>query len=358
MGSLLVRSRILTGVVIAAFALASAVLLISTSKAAQLSGDFALELSPSPIVATIKPGAETNIPLKIHNIGIHAENLKIELKEFSIDQKTGVIDVSQQPPAEVDKWVTFDQPTFTAQVGQWVTDNIKISLPKESGFSYSFAVVVSRASENQTSSGRQLQGSVADFTLVNVDKPGASSKIDVTNFSTDQQIYEFLPTKINVAFKNVGNTITQPQGNIFILRNASDTKPLATMPVNQNQGYVLPGVQRSFIASWSDGFPVFKTTTTADGSSSTGLSFNWDNLSNFRIGKYTAKLVAYYNDGQRDVPIERDVTFWVIPYKTIAAIVIILIILLLVRRRFVERKTNKAVKKALATRDKQPKKSS
>jgi hypothetical protein len=210
--------------------------------------------------------------------------------------------------ADINDWVSFKQPIFTVGSGQTFVQKVRIAVPKEAGFSYSFALLISRKSEDvQTQGNRVLRGSVAVFTLLNIDRPGAKRELDMASFSTTKGIYEYLPADLTIKLKNTGNTIVQPYGNIFIQRGSDDTEPLATLPVNDTKGYILPGSERSLTASWAKGFPLRDK--------SGGTRWNWSDISDFRIGKYTAKLVAVYNDGTRDVPVQGEVTFWVLPWK-------------------------------------------
>lgn len=352
------RRRVIPSIAIV-FSLLGTFLSVPIVAAQQTPNDFAIEITPSPVVETIKPGVSTSFDLQVHNKGSGKETLKIAARKFTIDDKTGIVRLDDTTPAEAAQWTKFSASQFSIDPGQWYTQHVTIALPKDTGFSYSYAIVITRAATPSINgAGRALQGSVADFTLINVDKPGATRKLDITDISTDQQVYEFLPAKINIKFKNTGNTIIAPAGNLFFQRGSNDTKPLSTADINTAKGYILPGTERTYTASWDNGFPVFKTTTADDGSSSTNLFFDWNNLTNFRFGQYTAKVVAVYNDGQRDIPITREVTFWVIPYKTIALVIIILIALGLVVRKWNERRTQKAVKKALAAHEKHTKKSS
>jgi hypothetical protein len=332
----------------------------SANAQVSVSGDFHIQLVPSPIVKSIKPGVPTDFELEVHNFGVNSENLKIETRKFSVDNKTGQVLFDDTSTPEAAQWTTFAAPKFTIKSGGVFKEKIHIALPKDTGFSYSFAIVVSRVSNNGqlNGPGSVLHGSVADFTLINVDKPGATRKLEIVDAAPDQQVYEYLPAKINVRLRNTGNTIVAPAGSVFFNRNSGDVKPLSAVDINQNRGYILPNTERVYTTAWSDGFPYFKTTTSDDGSSSTDLSFDWNNLANFRFGVYTAKVVVIYNDGHGDIPLQRDVTFWVIPYRTIALIIIIGISVGLVIGRFRKQRLNKAVKKAIAKREKSTKKSS
>lgn len=279
-------------------------------------GNFSLQVTPSPLVATVKPGVKTQLELKIHNNGTGTEALKIEPRAFRLSQDSKNVNLLDTTPPDISSWISFSGARFTIQPGQWYSEEVVLSVPKDAGFSYSFALVISRQSDPKpTGAGRLIQGSLAVFTLVNVDRPGATSELKVASFTTTKHIYEYLPATFSVDFKNTGNTIAQPYGNLFVQRSANSQTPLATMPVNATKGYILPGTTRTITASWTDGFPAYKTITNADGTTSQKLIWNWGNLSHLRIGRYTAHLVAVYNQAGHDTPLESTITFWVIPWK-------------------------------------------
>ncbi len=294
-------------------------------------GDFSLQVSPSPLVATIKPGTSTTLELKIRNAGTGTEYLKIESRKFSVNNATGKVSLDDTAPSEIAPWISYGAPNFTVQPGEWYTQKIKIALPKDTGFSYSLALIVSRTQNPQAQPGstRLIKGSVAVFALLNVDRPGATRKVELKDLSTSAGVYEYLPATISAAFKNSGNTIVQPYGNIFIQRGSNDSEPIATLPVNDKKGYILPGSERTLTSDWLDGFPTHRISTAADGSQQKAEVWDWSQIAKFRIGQYTAKLVAVYNDGQRDVPIEKEVTFWVIPWKIILGAIFVVALVIL-----------------------------
>jgi hypothetical protein len=293
-------------------------------------GNFSLQVTPSPLVLTIKPGETTTTELKIRNNGDKEEKLKIEPKSFTINSDTGDVTLSDGSPGDINSWVSFANPTFTILPGEWFTERITMSLPKDAGFSYSFALVISRA--NDTTSAKPgettVKGSVAVFTLIAVDRPDAKRQVEVVSFVSSKRAYEYLPAEFKTTLKNTGNTIVQPYGNIFVQRSGGSKSPISTLPVNEGKGYILPGSSRTLTTTWSDGFPVNQSTKSADNSQSKNtLLWNWDKLSDFRFGRYTAKLVAVYNDGTRDVPIEAQTTFWIIPWKLLLGALAIIALL-------------------------------
>jgi hypothetical protein len=339
--------------IIASVAVIIAGLVTNASFAAEPQSGFSLQVTPSPLVASVKPGETTTLDLKLRNTGTSLEKLVIQPRSFKVDNASGEIKLDETKAPEISDWLTFSEPTFTLKPGEIKTQKVSIAVPEKAGFSYSFILVVRRAETvSDPTAGRQLEGSVAIFTLLNVDRPGATRKIELAEVKTTQQIYEFLPITIKLRFKNVGNTIVQPYGNIFVQRESTDEKPITTLPVNDKRGYILPGTERVLDVDWKDGFAVYETITDASGKQVKNLKRDPNKLADFRIGKYTAKIVAVYNDGQRDVPIEKIVTFWVIPWRAIGITILSLTGGFFIVRFFVKRKTDKAVKKALAARDK------
>lgn len=289
-------------------------------------GNFSLQVTPSPLVISIKPGESSTSELKIRNTGNKIEYLKIEPKSFNIKNDTGDVTLSDNAPSDIANWVSFSAPTFSILPGEWFTERITFSLPKDSGFSYSFALVISRQNDKATAKPgiSAIKGSVAVFTLIAVDRPGAKREVEIVSFESTRRVYEYLPAEFKTTLKNTGNTIVQPYGNIFIQRSKDDNVPISTLPVNEGKGYILPGSSRTLTTMWSAGFPSYVATKDAANSKENKkLKWNWNDVANFRFGRYTAKLVAVYNDGTRDVPIEAQVSFWVVPWKILIGTILV-----------------------------------
>ena len=325
---------------------------VASADAADVPSDFNLQVTPSPLVTTVKPGTKTQVELKVRNGGSGTENLKIEPRSFSYKSSTGQVELDDTAPPAIAPWISFSAPKFSVQPGQWYSEQMILNVPKDAGFSYSFALVISRQSDPKpTNGGRLIKGSVAVFSLINVDRPGAKSNLEVVSFGSSRHVYEYLPATFDIRFRNNGNTITQPYGNIFVQRGATSKKPLATLNVNQVKGYILPNTERTVSASWNDGFAAYQTEIQPDGTTSRHLAVDWSKLSHFRIGRYTAHLVAVYSDGQHDVPIEGSLTFWVVPWRAILALIALIAALWFLARWRGKRRTEKAVKRALAAHE-------
>lgn len=318
--------RRLAFIVVLGAAFIVGVLLVHRTSAAN-AGEFALQVSPSPLVATLKPGVSTTLQLAIRNAGVQTEDLKIAPRTFKVsDSQQLQINDTQAP--EIANWIHFSAPTFSVKPGEIFTQKVTIAVPKDAGFSYSFVLTITRQQNpEQAAGGASLKGTVALFTLLNIDRPGATRKLEVTKFTTDKGVYEYLPAEFDIDFKNTGNTIVQPAGSIFVKRSKDDKTSINTVAVNSSNGYILPGVTRTLKVSWDNGFPVRRETTNDNGTTSSHVEWNWGKLGDIRIGKYTARLVAIYNDGQRDVPVYADVSFWVLPWKILLGLLVTFLII-------------------------------
>lgn len=286
-------------------------------------GEFNLQVSPSPLVATLKPGQQSILDLKIRNAGVESERLTITPKVFKI-ANDGQIEFNDTQAPEIASWLRFSEKDFTVAPGERFTQKITVNVPREAGFSYSFALVITRQStEGAAVRGQELKGQVAVFALLNVDRPGATRQLQLESLKTEAGIYEYLPSTFTLRLKNTGNSIVQPAGNIFVQRGSNDERPIGALQANEGGGYILPGTVRELTVQWKDGFPVIKEDT----SQSPAKTYeDWDlkNISNIRIGRYVAKAVVVYNDGQRDIPLVAEVGFWVIPWKFLLVVLLIL----------------------------------
>lgn len=310
---------------------------------AQAGEGFSLQVTPSPLVSTITPGESTQLELKIRNTNTIAEQLKMELRTFSVDKATGQVTIDKTVPKDVESFVSFGQDVFTVDAGEWYNQLITVDTPQDAGFSYSFVILISRAEQLPKTEGvSSIEGSVAVFTLLNVNRADATKQLSLASFKSMKRVYEYLPAEFEMVVDNTGNTIVMPKGNVFIGRSGTEKEPLAAPEINPNGGYIVPGTTRYLNIQWNDGFPYRN--------SDKQLVWDWSRIKQLRIGRYTARAVLIYDDGQRDVPIESEVTFWLFPWKIILGIVAILTVLIvglytLIKRVYVLLKPTKKTEK-------------
>ena len=290
----------------------------------------ALQVSPSPLVVTTKPGEQKTVEIKIYNAGSTTENLKVALQAFKVSRTDSKVTLEPNSPVEVASWVSFANPNFSIKPGERFSERVLIKTTETAGFNYNFALIISRQVATKAAVGQSaIQGSVAIFALLDINRPGAHRKITIASLKTNHSVYEYLPAKLTVNLRNDGNTLLLPDGNAYIQRKSQSTKPISVLGVNPGSLYLLPGVERAYSVSWTDGLPVYVTTQeVANAPPQQHLTWNWRN-SHFRIGRYVARFVVVYDDGHRDVPVEAETSFWVLPWKLLLGALVAAIVVLI-----------------------------
>lgn len=298
-------------------------LLPTLSHAQSDPGALNLTTSPLPISLVAKPGETVSTELRIKNSGTKTETLKVGLMKFSANSEDGKPQLKERETGDdYFDWVSFSQNQFIAQPNEWKTITMTIKLPPSAAFGYYYAVTFSRAETNDTSDKQaKIHGGTAILVLLEATSPNAKRQLEIDSFTASRKVYEFLPATFNIKVKNTGNIHLAPSGTIFISKGK---QTIATIPVNATKGNILPDSKRVFTATWDDGFPVYTTqdvngqTVQKDGKSVYTLHWDGSKFTKLRFGKYTARLTLVYDNGQRDVPLEAIVSFWVIPWRIIA----------------------------------------
>ncbi len=317
------------------------------------SSDLRLTTSPLPINLKVQPGTTVSANIKVKNDGINTENIKVTLMKFKADPITGAPTLSErQPGDDYFDWVSFSEDKFALPVNEWKTIAATFNVPTSASFGYYYAVVFTRADENIQTGEKQtvLIGGMATLVLLEAQVPNAKREVQVTDFSVDKSMFEFLPATFSVKLRNTGNVHIAPRGNIFISRG--DQKDVAILEVNQNKGSILPDSPRTFEQQWSDGFPYYtnkqadgKTVFDKDGKPVQELKWNFADASKLRWGKYTAKMLLIYDDGKKDVPIEAEVSFWVVQWRVIIYSILIPVLPALAVYFFMRWRMKKAINK-------------
>lgn len=294
--------------------------------------------SPLPIELSMAPGTTEKAQIRLKNAGTKTERLKTTLLKFKAEGTDGHATlVERGPEDDYFDWVKFDPEVFTINAGEWKTVTATYTVPTYAAFGYYYAIVFTRENEQWRPAEEQsagLAGGVATLILLDVKSPNARRSLTDVKLTTDKKWYEYLPANLLVTVTNNGNVHVAPHGNIFI--DQGDKHDLAILKVNQGSGNILPNSVRTFQVPWSDGFPLLvdkmengrQVLDVKTAKPVKALSWDWGKIGSFRIGKFKANLVLVYDDGQRDVPLESSVTFWVFPWKLLLiALVIIALVL-------------------------------
>lgn len=290
-------------------------------------GGLNLTTSPLPISLIADASSTVSAQLKVKNGGNESEVIKIGLMKFGAygaDGKPKILD--REKGDEYFDWVTFSPESFSLAPNEWKTVTMTINIPANAAFGYYYAVTFSRKETVSESASKttNIAGAVATLVLLEVRSANAVRKLELDDFFVDKKVYEFLPVNFMVKLKNSGNVHVLPSGNIFISQGSQ--KNLAILSFNETVGNILPDSFRNYLTKWTEGFPVHKEKI-VDGKVVNFLDWDLTKITNLRIGKYRATLLLAYDDGNRDVPLQAYIDFWVIPWRIIlfGGVMIILI---------------------------------
>lgn len=308
---------------------------ISTLAAPVNNGALNLVTSPAILPVTAKPGQTFTTEIRVKNTSAAPERLKLEVLKFGPGILDGQADIVAFEPTDTQKnWVRPSQNEFTAEPNVWQTVKLTISVPRDAGFGYYYAFKFARqnpgtAEENKSN----IVGGSAVLMLLAINRPDAKRQAELVSISADKRMYEFLPAAISVKLRNSGNVHFAPSGNVFISKVGQPaTETIATIPINSGGGYILPNSNRSYTAEWSDGWPHYEVQRQPNGQLAVDKEANpkkslvWGqpDPSKLRFGEYRATVVMAYTDTQgRDVPVEGEVRFWVIPWRIIAVTLLV-----------------------------------
>ena len=310
--------------------LAAGLILLASSAPPTLavSSGVNLTTSPLPVNLAARPGSVITTDLRIQNASNSTQKIKLSLMKFSAYGETGKPALQDRAPGDdYFDWVSFSPSVLDAPPKQWMSVKMTINIPSSAAFGYYYAVVFSPADQKPTGKGNVLLGSTAILVLLDVKSPNAKRSAKVVDFSVDKKTYEFLPVNFSVRLHNDGNVHLLPGGSIYIKRGS---KQVAVLPFNSQHGNILPNSYRIYTSSWNDGWPVYtqkqqngRVVLDKNGKPVTYLKWDFTKVPHLKFGHYTANLLAVYDNGSRDVPMEASVGFWVVPWRLILFAILI-----------------------------------
>lgn len=290
---------------------------------------FNIITSPLPIKLSAVPGTSVSAELRMKNQGTQPERIHVGLMKFTASGDSGqpnLFDLSSKDTYT--SWVHFSPQEFMAEPGVWKTVKMTINVPADARLGYYLAVTFSRATQSSDAKSTSVKGAVATLVLLDAHTGDARRQLKLASFTANHGFYEYLPAEFRIKLRNTGNIYVSPVGNIFIERGG---KTIDTLDFNAAGGSVLPESNRIFHEAWNHGFPVYKDRLAAgkpvpgaDGRPAQNLTWDFTQANKLRFGRYTAKLVAVYNDGVRDVPLQNSISFWVFPWKLSILLLIVL----------------------------------
>ncbi|MDB5169138.1 MAG: exported protein of unknown function [Candidatus Saccharibacteria bacterium] len=304
---------------------------VSLPAASAAQEGFNILTSPLPIKLTTAPGKTVSAELRLKNQSNSNETIKVGLMRFGAQGDLGRPNLFDLTPKDTyANWVHFSPSQFVAEPGVWKTVKMTIDVPSDASLGYYMAVTFGRAAQAGQADATNVKGAAATLVLLDVHTGNEVRKLQLVDFSSQHKLYEYLPASFNIRVRNSGNIYLAPTGNIFIQRGS---KPVSTIVFNEAGGSVLPSSNRQFSVAWKSGFPLFtdkvvngKPVLDKKGNPVQELRWKFSDADKFRFGHYTAKLLLVYDNGQNDVPLESELSFWVLPWKILLVLFVIFLV--------------------------------
>ncbi len=290
-----------------------------------------LTLAPTFLNLVTDPGEEVTSQIKVKNNNNFSEYLKIDIAKFESAEGGERPLISEFTSSdEYKNWISFSDSQFILDPNETKVIDVTIRAPKEASLGYYYAIIVNRTTQQETvAQGAAVAGAASVLALLEVTSPNAKRELQLVDFKTSKLFYEYLPAEFQITAKNTGNIHIIPSGEIFI--DSMRLKEIGTIKTNEGRGNVLPGTERVYTVSWSDSFAVRVPKEDGGlavrgekGETKFETKFDFTKANKFRMGKYTAHLLMIYDNGERDIPLEGTVSFWVIPWRIILSVFFII----------------------------------
>lgn len=272
-----------------------------------------LQVSPVRFDWDINAGEERTGVINLKNYDNSSRSVTIEIEDFYVTDET----------TQAKFFVpTSDHPLIAYDVINWIEVPQVIELAPKEGKDIMFKVTVP---ENTPTGG--YYGAIFFNTKMD-DGGGQGSRIfinqrigallvmavkgtqpiirtgEIKNFGTFKKIYWSNPVKLFIDMFNSGNLHYKMLGTVDIYKFGKKIDTISLMP-----RIIYPGKVRKYDESWE--------------------------FSPWAFGYYTAKVHLFSEDGSIDLSYE--ISFWVIPWKTVFSIIILLTIIWLIFKLFSSR---------------------
>jgi hypothetical protein len=266
----------------------------------EVKGD--IVLGPSKLELFLNPGEKATKDVMITNRTGRTINFSLDLEDFkgSDDPNQPIIFLGKDPgPYSLKDWMSTELNSITLKHGQRIILPVTISVPSDADpgghYGVVFAVVNPEAASTTTDNAGQVsivsRAGALFFVRVNGD---VQENGQLAGLSVDKKFFEKGPLDLNIIYKNSGSVHLTPYGSIEIKNVLGKTID----QIELDPWFVMPDSTRLRKVTWDKGF---------------------------LFGKYTA--TAYVNRGYADIMDEKSVSFWVIPWKIVAAGLIVLFLI-------------------------------
>lgn len=305
--------------------LAALLLLVSSLPAyAQSSAGQGLEISPPVIEKAGDPGSTQSFTIRVRNVTNATLVVTTTVDDFVANGEEGqaklLLDNKETSPYSVKGWATLPaQITLVKDEAKSVQIDLHVPNDASPGGHYGVARFTG-VPPGVDGSGVSLSASIGTLMLVKVSGDAKTSAKLAEFYATSNgkkgALFDKGPYGFTERIQNTGNVHFKPTGTVRV----TDWRghEVQVLSVNTTGGNVLPNSIRKFSQEMDKNKKLF--------------------------GRYQAELNIQYS-GQN---LSGSLSFWVIPFKTIAIVLGVIILAFLMIRSLMRNYTRRAVNKAMA----------
>jgi len=258
-----------------------------------------LAISPPLVEKNVKPGETYSGVIKVTNVTKQTLSVAVSKKYFTASGEGGEPSVQDvdNTAFSLNKWIDLaDEFKLNADETKSLSYTINVPKNAEAGGHYSvvlFTPSVTGASSSTNGSAVSAVSQIGCLFLVSVSGE-INYGANLLEFAPDKKLYVNTTNLIDIAtrFQNLSTVHVKPQGNITVKNIFGQT--VATLPVNEKLGNVLPDSVRKFENEWQK---------------------------KYGFGPYRASVNLTYGEGKT---LTGALSFWIIPWKETTGAIVLL----------------------------------
>ncbi len=283
-------------------------------------GAKAFSVSPPILEFEANPGETVRTSIRIQNTSDTKKVYAFTIQKFIAKGESGMQDFL--PPTEtkgLPEWMYFDRPVLELESGASFDLPIVIRVPENAdpGGHFSAVLFAEQAELSRGAVGIVPRTGTLVFLTV---RGNILKSFSLGSLSAESETQAHLPVDFSLTASNTGNVHIRPEGKLRIKNMFGNT--VASYPINENGGRILPGSQRAFQMTWENQDPL----------PASMFSELKEEFRNFGFGKYTAEATLIVDANEQIVMTE----IWIWPWRilTIAlSLIVILTGVFLLRKR-------------------------
>lgn len=278
---------------------------------------FAFAVSPSVIEMEGTRGEKVHKTISIINTGSAEQTYYLDTLFFEPKEEEGIPVFDPQKKSPLSDWILLPENPIVVEPNSFKEIEVSFLIPQQSASGTFFvALTVSPAKEEIFSEGASVEAKTAVLFFLTV-LGETKEQMALLDFSADKIVSSLGPEMFSFRVQNQGNVLLVPTGKI-ILRNVFG-KEVAVLPVNEEQGRLLPGKTRKYEEKWK---------TYEQQSVMQKVKEEWKN---FHLGPYGAELSLSFSGTE----ITKSIRVWILPWHACLSLVALLVVLFVFHRGYV-----------------------